>query len=255
MMVFEVMEDDPLKQNKKNSKSKNNKNGITKDFSNSSIDNNSNDNDDSKSMHNDDQKKSSAGPLLFPGTTLYDALLAIEQYNSNIAEQDATRWRMASSTYNKSITDSSGLVDEGLLTIIQNGTKNNYNRAERREKALMDAQEHLAEAESNLRARKEVSKKLWTKVNLIEEEVNKKVEEKLRQRSRDREMKRRQEEIERQATLLDGQLNSMVTQQEIWVSDLVSQMIDLLSKKKKMILYSKMLHKNKGSCFTSWSRQ
>lgn len=227
------MEDDPTTA-KKNSKSKNNRNGITKELSNSSIDNNSNDNDDSNSMHIDDQKKSSAGPLLFPGTTLYDALVAIEQYNSKVAEQDATRWRMASSNYNNSSTNSSGLLDEGLLTMIQNGTRKNYNRAERREKALMDAHEHLAEAESNLRARKEMSKKLWTKVNLIEEEVNKKVEEKLRQRSRDREMKRRQDEIERQATLLDGQLNSMVTQQEIWVSDLVFQMIDLLLINKKM---------------------
>lgn len=158
-------------------------------------------------------QKSTAGPLLFPGSTLYEALIALEQYHSGIAEKDAYRWRMASNTSNKA------RVDEGVLASLLSGTRTNYHRAERREKALIDSQELLAQAESNLRERKEISKKLWTKVNKLEDEVNRKVEEKLRQRSRDREMKRRQEENERQAALSDGKLNSMVTQQEIWVSN------------------------------------
>ena len=154
-------------------------------------------------------QKSSAGPLLFPGSTLHEALLAIEQYNSKIADNDAHRWRVASNNLSN--------TDGGVLPSIQNGTKKNYFRAERRERALLESQEFLAESESNLRARKDESRKLWTRVNHIEDLINQKIEAKLRQRSRDREMRRRREESERQAAMNDAKLPSTVTQQEIWV--------------------------------------
>ena len=154
-------------------------------------------------------QKSFAGPLLFPGSTLYQALVAMEQYNSKIAEGEAHRWRVASNNVSNS--------DGGLLPSIQDGTMKNYFRAERRERALNDSQESLAEAESNLRVMKEESRKLWARVNTVEDLVNRKVEEKLRQRSREREMRRRQEESERQAAMNDAKLPSTVTQQEIWV--------------------------------------
>ncbi len=182
-------------------------------------------------------ERSSAGPLLFPGSSLYDALVAMEQYNSRVAEADAHRWRMASSmvqvaarkndhdggsgsnTSASSSTNTTGATTNGgVLPTIQARTRSNYIRAERRERALMDSQQYLAEAESLLRARKDESRKLWSRMNKIENEINRKVEEKLRQRSRDRELKRRQEENERHAALSDGKLQSTVTQQEIWVS-------------------------------------
>ena len=165
-------------------------------------------------------QKSATGPLLFPGSTLYEALVAIEKYNSEVAERDAYEWRMASKNINNnnSNNNQSSGINEGVLTSIINNTKKNHVRAERRERALINSQEHLAEAESNLRSKKETSKKLWNKVSKVEEDVNRKVEEKMRQRSRDRELKRRKEETERQAAMSDAQLNSMVTQQEIMVS-------------------------------------
>ncbi len=157
-------------------------------------------------------QKSGAGPLLFPGSTLHEALLAMEQYNSKIADSESHRWRVAS--------NNSSNADGGVLPSIQNGTMKNYFRAERRERALMASQEFLAEAESNLRARKDDSRKLWAKVYKVEDLVNRKVEEKLRQRSRERELRRRQEESERQAAMTDAKLPSTVTQQEIWVCTL-----------------------------------
>ena len=190
------------------------------DSNNSHKKNNESDNDPPTSLGNDDDRsnsgqRSSAGPLLFPGSSLYEGLLAMEKYNSNIAEGDAHRWRMASN----SIVTTGTSLDGGVLPSIQVGTRNNFARAERRERALMDSQQHLAEAESILRARKEESRKFWAKVNKAEDEVNRKVEAKMRQRSRDREMKRRHQENERQAALSDGnKLQSTVTQQEIWVS-------------------------------------
>jgi hypothetical protein len=182
-------------------------------------DNNNSDNSNSNEENISSGQRSDAGPLLFPGGSLYDALVAMEQYNSNTAEGDAHRWRMASSTPRSStVTGTSETSTGGVLTAIQTGTRNNYIRAERRERALMDTQQFLAEAESNLRARKDESRKLWNKFNKVEDEINQKVEEKLRQRSRAREMKRRQDENERQAAVSDGKLQSTVTQQEIWVS-------------------------------------
>ena len=57
---------------------------------------------------------------------------------------------------------------------------NNYGRVVRRERALIDSQEQLAEAESNLRTKKEYSRKLWDAVYKVENEVNRKVEEQMR---------------------------------------------------------------------------
>ena len=223
MVLHRNMENNHNNHNNNNSSSSEKGKQILNSFKkNIMSDNNDNNNNTNNNMNHLGQK-SATGPLLFPGSTLYEALVAIEKYNSEVAERDAYEWRMASKNINNnnSNNDQSSGINEGVLTSIINSTKKNHVRAERRERALINSQEHLAEAESNLRSKKETSKKLWNKVSKVEEDVNRKVEEKMRQRSRDRELKRRKEEIERQAAMSDAQLNSMVTQQEIMVSTCV----------------------------------
>jgi len=155
-------------------------------------------------------QRSSAGPLLFPGSTLHNALFALDHYHMSVAEGDAHRWRMASTKV--SGEDGHG----GVLPEIQGGAKKARERGERRETALMNSQENLAEAESNLRAKKERSRKLWNKVEAVEEEVRRKVADMVRQRSRERELRRRKDESERHASFAGVKLESTVTNQEIW---------------------------------------
>lgn len=160
--------------------------------------------------------KSQAGPLLFPGSTLHEALVAMDHYHSKVAEGNARRWRMASST-------TAGLPsnDDGALPSVQIAAKKSGERAQRREQGILDMQLLLAESELILKTKKDEANALWGKVHKTEKEVNRRLEEMTRERSRLREQKRRKEENERQAAISVGTLESTVTQQEIW--ELVSQ--------------------------------
>jgi hypothetical protein len=153
-------------------------------------------------------QKSGAGPLLFPGTTLRKAMMAVEKYHSSVAEAEAHRWRVA--------TKSSSEEGHGVLPEFQRNLLTAKERVEKREKAMMSTQERQAEAESYLRAEKDRSRKLWLRVEEVEEEISKKVAELVRKRSTEREMKRRQEETQREAAFSDVKLESTVTNQEIW---------------------------------------
>jgi hypothetical protein len=161
------------------------------------------------------EQKNAAGPLLFPGSSLHKALVSLEKYHATIAEKEAIRWKNASSKMGENVPE------DGILPIIRESAKLAHERAQRREQALINAQEQMAEAESNLRAKKEQSMMLWGKVAYLESEVKNKVAEMVRKRSREREMKRRQEEVTKHAQLDSGKLNSTVTSQEIW--ELVSK--------------------------------
>lgn len=156
-------------------------------------------------------QKSSAGPLLFPGSGIYQGLLAIEQYNSMVAELDAHRWRRASSSIGTSAIDG-----EGVLPNIQMASTKVKERASAREAAIMAMQETMSESETSLHMKKEQNRQLWRRVYLLEDEAKRRLEEITRQRSRLREQRRRQEQNERQATINEGKLKSTVTTQEIW---------------------------------------
>lgn len=81
----------------------------------------------------------------------------------------------------------------------------------------MASQESQSEAESNLNSQKNRSTKLWNKVEAAEKEARRRVAEMVRQRSRERELRRKKEESEKQAAFSDvNKLQSTVTTQEIW---------------------------------------
>lgn len=154
------------------------------------------------------EQKSSAGPLLFPGSSFHKAAVALDNYHSSIAEADAHRWGMASKTNNEDV--------HGVLPEIRRGVTKARERIERRERAIMNSQESQSEAESNLQTKKERSKRLWQKVEAVENEVQKKVAELVRHRNRKRELRRREVETHREAVFSDVKLESTVTNQEIW---------------------------------------
>ena len=62
--------------------------------------------------------KSQAGPLLFPGSSLHEALVAMDQYYSKVAEGDAHRWKTASST-----TAGHPSNEDGALPLVKQAAK------------------------------------------------------------------------------------------------------------------------------------
>ena len=170
------------------------------------------------------EQRSKLGPLQFPGSTLHAASVAVEQYHSMIAEGDAHRWRLASSGVQNRFIKLGEVYEgrhEGLLPELHEAISKLTERTQRRESAFNIANDRTKEAEETLSDRKKKAQDLWEKVKEMEEKVQTRMEEQVRERSRAREEKRRKEQNERQALIAAGQLDSTVTQQEIW--ELVSQ--------------------------------
>jgi len=157
-------------------------------------------------------QKSSTGPLMFPGGSLRRSMIALEKYHSAMAQGDALRLRMASAK--GGAMSNNGLVG-GVLHEIHEAANKAKRRCECRENALNDSNESMAEAEAMLRTKKDQSRILWAKVERMENNIRFKVEEMVRQRSRERELKRRAEEDEKRAAL-SGAPQFSVTNQEIW---------------------------------------
>jgi len=163
------------------------------------------------------------GPLVFPGTSLHKALVALEQYYVKTSEADALKWRKASTCNDCNKTPSSPIQNtrgDAMLPNLINATNKTRIRAEMRERALHDAQARVDEAEKLLREKKQIAQQRWNLVNDTEAEIQKRVEEVTRMRSRQREMDRqlqlnkRQEMIQKEIS--SAELQSTVTQHEIW---------------------------------------
>jgi hypothetical protein len=161
------------------------------------------------STHISAQDKSDSGPLLFPGSTLHRALEALDRYHTSVSEGESRRWRMAS-------TNAGGDRGVGVLPEISCAAMKAKERTNRREKTLMASAESMAEAESNLNAQKSRGVKYWNKVEAAESEVRRRVAEIVRQRSRERELRRKEEANAKEAAVSDVKLESTVTNQEIW---------------------------------------
>jgi len=145
------------------------------------------------------------GPLRYTGGTLHAGTVALEQFYSMVAEQDGDRWRRAS-------------IQGGILANLFKAADEAAERAYHREKALRDMQRRANDIEAQLLQCKEQAAQRWNAVHEAEEKVTKLVEERMLERSRERE-RMRMEQFE--ADNKKHQADSLgATTNEIW--DIVS---------------------------------
>ena len=155
------------------------------------------------------------GPLLYPGSSLHNATIAFEQYHSMMAENESNRWRKAS-------------MNTGLLPTLRKHADETGDRAFHRERALKDMQRKANDMEMRLVHCKEEAKKRWKAVHEAEVNVTKIVEERMLERSRERERRRMEQLREEQAAHEKDNANLGATSSEIWelVSSVTESMED-----------------------------
>lgn len=161
------------------------------------------------------------GPLRFSGGTINAATQALEQYHSTMAENDANRWRMASLS-NLTLdneTSNSRNVSVGVLPALRRAGDQAADRSYNREKALREMQRRADAIDARLAQCKEISKQRWDAVHDAEEAVTRIVEERMLERSRERE-RLRMEQLRETFTDQDENPQLGATPNEIW--DLVS---------------------------------
>ena len=143
------------------------------------------------------------GPLLYSGSSIYSAMIALEQYHQLTAEKDAQRWKKAT-------------IQGGVLPSLNKTAEQTAERAYHREKALKDMQRRCNDMEQHLGQLKVIAKKRWQAVYHGEESVTRILEERMMERSRNRErhrmeqLRREHEENEQQQVQLGA------TSSEIW---------------------------------------
>ena len=154
---------------------------------------------------------SRVGPLIYSGGTLHAATVALENYQSTMAENDNNRWRLASKSQASSV---------GVLPAMRKASDQTADRAYRREKALKEMQSRAIATEQTLAMRKEEAKQRWQAVHEAEEEVTRIVEERMMERSRERE-RRRMELLQKEEDIREAGITDLgATPAEIW--DIVS---------------------------------
>jgi hypothetical protein len=159
------------------------------------------------------------GPLLRQGSSLTNAMVALEEYYATMAEWESQRWRMAS------------LQRKSVLPAIREATKLFDERVQRRQYALDCASQKVKVMESRLELLKRKSEQQWEAVYQAEDLVTQKVEELMQVRSRARERERmgqlRVQEEKRVADSSNGPTMSP-TSEELWniVSEVAESMED-----------------------------
>ncbi|GKZ01367.1 hypothetical protein MPSEU_001087700 [Mayamaea pseudoterrestris] len=154
------------------------------------------------------------GPLLYPGSTLCQAVMALENYYSRTAEGESQRWRMAS------------LQRKGFLPSIRRAYQQFVERSKKRQQALDGASQQARRMEDRLNRLKILSERSWEAVYDAEHRVSTRIEDLLTERSRAKELERMEklkvEEEKRQTDSKDGSLGT--TTEEIW--SIVSQVAE-----------------------------
>ena len=92
------------------------------------------------------------GPLLYPGSTLCQAMMAVEHYYSQSAESESERWRMAS------------LQRKGVLPSIRQAYQQFVERSKKRQLALDGASQQARRMEDKLNRLKALSERSWGSV-------------------------------------------------------------------------------------------
>lgn len=175
--------------------------------------------------------KSQAGPLLFPGGTIHNALLELSHYFSKSAQSEAKRWGgnpssgispnyQNRSSYDLLASNLDNLPQNGhhLLQFIRNSIDLSTQRAKRRDYAIQQAEEKLEQAERTLQGLKEEAKLKWLRVRATEQEIQQILEDRVRERNRLREQQRLQDEMQRQVAVsnMGVRLESQLTPEELW---------------------------------------
>ena len=155
------------------------------------------------------------GPVLYPGSSLHNATIAFEQYHAMMAENDSNRMRRAS-------------MSSGVLPTLRKEAELTAERAFHREKALRDMQKKANDGELRLMHCKEEAKKRWDAVHEAEEKVTSIVEQRMLERSRERERRRLEQLREEQVAHDKGKADLGATAGEIWelVSSVTESMED-----------------------------
>ena len=112
------------------------------------------------------------GPLVSPGTTVYAALTALEQYYSNVAEADAN------------------IYSPSTLSILQSAQRKTQERCHNRQIAIQEMMRRSKAMEDELLSCKQEAQRKWDQVHTAEVKVTQSVEKKRMERNRLREQQR-----------------------------------------------------------------
>lgn len=153
---------------------------------------------------------SRVGPLFSSGT-LRAATAALELYYATVAENDAERLRLASKSVNNKV---------GVLPALQQSAEKTTQRAYNREKALREMEKRAEMMERRLANCKLEAKQRWEAVHEAEEAVTKIVEDRMLERSRERERRRLEQMREDEEKRAENKTDLGATSAEIW--DIVS---------------------------------
>jgi hypothetical protein len=118
------------------------------------------------------------GPFTSHGSTLYAAIMAMEQYHHEAAEKESNRWRKAT------------LQRNGIVPAIQTALSTYHARATKRQKALSEMSHRAQIIEQKIRQLKQVSEQKWDTVYKAEDRVTIRMEELMTERSKERQKAR-----------------------------------------------------------------
>lgn len=182
--------------------------------------------------------KDRVGPLLYPQSSIFKTLKALEEYYETNARKDSERWHALTKTQKltkkqkqkQKISASSdqhneeGPVPQLLTSAVQTG-----NRASNRQKALQEMQSRVQKMEKHLQACQTEATKKWDSVYKAEGEVNRIMAEKMFDRYQKREQVRleREQEIEKEI-LQKSSDEAEKSPSEIWdiISDFTENLED-----------------------------
>jgi hypothetical protein len=154
------------------------------------------------------------GPLLRPGSKIQHALAAVEQYHASICSMDRNRWH------------------NGFLESFQDSRKHLERRVKLREGALAESSRKARQMEDQIRLLQKEAIKRWNAVYKAEDKVTKRVEQIMKQRSKEREQRRMRQlkedeeaRVSQDTAAVGGP--STVSAEEIWaVVTKVAETID-----------------------------
>lgn len=172
------------------------------------------------------------GPLLSPSTSsLYKAIQALEQYHVSMADADLQRLQKASAAADhQKLRNSFSAVTqtdssyEGFLTAYRFATDKTSQRVAGRQQALTEISKRVRIMEERVSQLKQNADRCWENVYNAELKCQKKIEQVLKQRSKDRQ-KLRLDKLKKQK---DGQPAAVLGTTSEEISDIAKGVADMI---------------------------